>query len=471
MTMNKIKKILFVLLLSAGLSIGCDNFLEPSVDQNLPTETIIQSVDDLNSLVLGAHDDLNDDEIFGRDLIVGPEASSDNAFSNQNSGRFIVQSQLNYTVNSGYAEGIWDLLYESIATTNIVINSDLPTSPAVDYAKGQAYALRAFNHMNLLLIFGQQFVGGTEGIPYITTYNQGNLYPARETAADVWTNIGDDFEQALTLMDPSLDAGNPGYISTDAIHGLLSRYHLYTGDFDAAISNAEAVIGTGIATYNGVAADDLASEWESGSGPNSLFEIVFTTTDNGGSNSIARIYNETNYGDVEATQDLYNSYDAADARLELFSIQNDTTRLTSKYSDANNGTDNVRILRLAEVWLNKAEALARRGNGTDLVDAIAMIQALSDARGSARLYTVGNQQQVIDDVLAERRLELAFEGHRFFDLARHGKALPFVTVPGRGVNYITGADIPVGNYRFALPIPQAEMDANSSMSQNTGYGN
>ena len=467
--MNNIIKNTLALLLVAGLTVGCEDFLEPSVDQNRPTETAVQSVDDLNSLVLGAHDDLNRTELYLRDFVAGPEASTDNAFSNQNSGRFIVQSRLNYTVNSGYADGIWDVFYESIATTNIVINSNLASSPAVDYAKGQAYALRAFNHMNLLLTFGQQFVGGTEGIPYITTYNQGNLYPARESVADVWTNIGNDFAEAVNLMDPALDAGNPGYINSDAVRGLLSRYHLYTGNFDAAISNAEAVVGAAETPYAGTAAADLAADWADGSGPNSLFEIVFTTTNNAGNNSLARIYRDTNYGDVEATQDLYDAYDAADARRGLFTVAGDTIRLAGKYVDENNGTDNVRVVRWAEVWLNKAEALARRGTGTDLADAITMINALSSARGSGTIYTSTAQADVIADVLAERRLELAFEGHRFFDLARHGLDLPFVTVPGRGVNYITGTDIPYGNYRFALPIPQAEMDANSSMTQNSGY--
>jgi hypothetical protein len=70
--------------------------------------------------------------------------------------------------------------------------------------------------------------------------------------------------------------------------------------------------------------------------------------------------------------------------------------------------------------------------------------------------------------LAERRLELAFEGHRLYDLARHGKAIP-LTGYNRNVQAVSGNEIPAGSYLFALPIPQGEMDANSNMVQNEGY--
>lgn len=468
--MKNIFKLTLALLVIAGISTGCNDYLEPSVDQNKPTETAVRSIDDLNSVVLGIHDFLNGTGVYGRDYVAGPEAMTDNAFSNGNSGRFIVNSQFNFTVNSGYAAGLWDDFYEAIATANIAINADLESTPAVDYAKGQAYALRAFSHMQLLLNFGQQFSGGSLGIPYITTYNEGNLLPAREPVADVWTKIGDDFAQAVSLMDPSLDAGSPVYMNYNAVKGLQSRYYLYTGDFGAAIAAAEAVIGTSTTTYGGVDGANLVAAWASGSGPMGIFEMGMTSTNNVGNNSLARIYRDTNYGDVEATQDLYDSYGAGDARLDLFTVDGAEIRMSNKYVDEL-GSDNTRVLRYAEVWLNKAEALARRGSGSDLTNALAMINALSASRGSATVYASVAQNDVIADVLAERRLELAMEGHRFFDLLRHGMDIPYVAIPsqGAGNNFLTGADIPFGSGMIVMPIPQVEMDANSSMVQNPYY--
>lgn len=469
--MKNIFKYTLVLLIAAGITTGCEDFLEPSVDQNKPTETAVQTVDDLNSVILGIHDDLNSTSIYGRDLVAGSEAMTDNAFSNGNSGRFIVQSQFNFTENSGYASSMWALFYQSIATANIAIDSELEDSPAVSYAKGQAYALRAFAHMQLLLNFGQQFSGGTLGIPYITTYNEGNLLPPREPVSDVWTKIGNDLADAESLMDPNLDSGNPVFMNYNAVRALQSRYNLYTGDFDAAITAADYVIANGGYTDFSSATTDSASlvaAWTAGTGPDGVFEMGFTSTNNVGNNSLARIYRDTNYGDVEATSDLFNSYGADDARLALYDTTAGVYRVSQKYVDEL-GSDNTRIIRFAEVWLNKAEALARQGGAGNLAEAVQMINDLSSYYGSSTVYTVGTQEQVIADVLAERRLELAFEGHRYFDLGRHGLDIPFVTVSNAGNNFNLGSDIPFGDEMFVLPIPQNEMDANSSMEQNPFY--
>ena len=473
MKMKNIYKNSLVLLLVAGLSVtGCDNFLEPSVDQNKPTETAIQSVSDLEAVAEGMYDDLSATALYGRDFYVSGDVMSDNALSNGNSGRFIDQDLFSFTTNSGYAAGAWNQFYEVIAGANIVINeSTLEETPEVNYIKGQAYAIRAFSHMNLLLAFGQQFVSGgspSNGVPYVTVYNdESEFYPQRDAIADVWTDIGADLNQAVTLMDPALEGANPNpvYLNSYGVQAMLSRYHLYTENFQAAIDAADYVIDNGPFTLLADSAA-LRDTWESGSGPNSIFEIAMTNTDNRGTNSIARIYRNTNYGDVEATDELYGAYAPDDDRLALFSVSGTTYRMRSKYFEITGpsaGSDNVRIFRFAEVLLNKAEALARRGQGTDLVDALAIINNLSSSRGSSRVYSSVAQADVIADVLAERRLELAMEGHRLYDLLRHELGIP--------AHENQASAIPYGDFRLALPIPQAERDANSNISQNEGYNN
>ena len=107
---------------------------------------------------------------------------------------------------------------------------------------------------------------------------------------------------------------------------------------------------------------------------------------------MARIIRRSNYGDVEATQDLYDAYDADDVRRDLLTVHTDGNqeiRMTGKYVDDLVGTDNIRVIRYAEVWLNKAEALARRNQGGDRAEAQTMINTLSAARGSSRVYADG----------------------------------------------------------------------------------
>lgn len=469
--MNKLFKFSLSLLFVAVVLQGCESFLEPSVDQQVPTDQAIKTIGDLQGMVLGAHDILNSAVLFGRDIHVGPDVMSDNAFSNSNSNRFVFQSQFNFVTTNAYSAGIWNNLYRAIALANIVINNTSGLSGAqYDHVVGQAYAIRAFSHMYLLKFFGQQWVTGGDpnnGVPYTTSYAQGNNYPARDPIATVWTNIGEDFNEATTLLNPATIAS--GTINWRAVKGLQSRYYLYTGQFDLAIAAADAVIN--LNAYTITPAAGLAAAWASGTGPNSLFEMVYISTDNPGFDSMSRILRATNYGDVEATADLYNAYDAADARRGLFSVtgaSNDVYRMNSKYVDELTGTDNVRIIRYEEVLLNKAEALSRRNAGADRAAALTIINDLSAARGSARVYTDADPLTV----LAERRLELAMEGHRFFDLARHGQAIQNVPIRvGGGLRFNNNASpIPFGDHRFALPIPNAEINANSNMTQNLNYG-
>lgn len=468
--MKNIFKYTLALLLVAGINLSCNDFLEPSLNQNLPTEGVIQNIDDLNATVLGTHSRLKGTALFGRDMVAGLEASSDNAFSNAYSGRIRPQSQFSHTVNSGYASGIWNGFYAVIANANVAIHADLESSPEVDHAKGQAYALRALAHMYLQLFFGQDFSGGSLGVPYITAYNDGNLVPERESSSDVWAKIGEDFTTAINLLDKDKGVGDPGIMNYYGARALQSRYFLFTGNYGDAVTAADDVIdNSGLSLVD---AGSLEATWASGSGPAGLFEVAQTSTDRRGNDSLARIYRATNYGDVEATGDLYNAYDSDDARLELMGdaakiAASDPSaadnigdfRMLGKYVDEL-GSDNIRIIRLAEVILNKAEALARDNKEGQ---ALPIINGLSADRGSNKVYTTGS----IDEVLEERRLELAMEGHRFFDLLRNGKDIPFI---GTGLNdFVTGSDISFGDGRIALPIPQAEMDANSSMEQNPFY--
>src|SRR5699024_10861147 len=137
--------------------------------------------------VNGVYDILNDDGLYGQNHTISPEVMSDNAFSNGQSGRMINQDNFNFTINDYYPSSAWNGFYDAIATANLALQSDLKSSPDVDHIKGQAYALRALAHMNLLLVFGQQYVKGGDpslGIPYITSYNKGKLYPSRNSISD-----------------------------------------------------------------------------------------------------------------------------------------------------------------------------------------------------------------------------------------------------------------------------------------------
>lgn len=460
--MKYISKNLFVLLLIAGLSTGCEDFLTPSVDQEILTEEAVNNAQDLRAVVNGIHDRLTSTTMYRRNFPINMEVMSHNAWSTNRTGRFGFEQQMNFTEDGlGTLGGVWNSLYAIIANANVAINADIESSPEVDHIKGQAYALRAFAHMQLLMLFGQQYVSGGDpslGIPYITTYSEGNLYPARDPIATVWTNINSDFGTAIELMDPNIE--ELVYIDYWSTRALQTRSYLYQESYNDVITIAEDIINNSGFTITPAA--DLIQTWAGTTGkPGAMFELSYIPTDASQFDNIANILHDTDYGDVQATEDLYNAHDPNDIRLDLYAVADEAGdgnldyRMVGKYTDFNTGTDNVPVIRYPEVVLNYAEALAATSNEPD---ALVELTKITDNR-NAPAYATGS----IENVWNERRIELAFEGHGFLDLVRTGRDILEVN-PNQNRGTITA-----GSYKFALPIPGDEMDANSSMVQNLGY--
>jgi hypothetical protein len=162
-------------------------------------------------------------------------------------------------------------------------------------------------------------------------------------------------------------------------------------------------------------------------------------------------------GDVCATTDLVDLYDEGDIRLKFFA-KNENDNLITKYSGKEGGVPretNIPILRLSEMYLNRAEAIS---NGASISGA--SVRGDLDAIASKRGTTVPSQFSVFD----ERRKELMFEGHIVYDYARCKKSLVRNDFDG-----VTNKDVPFPSHRWAMPIPKREMDANPNMTQNEGY--
>jgi hypothetical protein len=134
---------------------------------------------------------------------------------------------------------------------------------------------------------------------------------------------------------------------------------------------------------------------------------------------------------------------------------------STKYQKAGN-IDNAHIIRIAEVYLNRAEARAQSGN---LTDALADMNLIRN-RAGLESSTVTGLQPTLEAIWQERKLELAFEGHRFFDLVRTNQALKKLV----GVARKNGPPVTLSNAgRQIFPIPLADIDANKNLSQNDGY--
>lgn len=393
---------------------------------------------------------------YGRDIIITNEVRTDNCFSNGNSGRFTTQASFTYDANTGY---FWDEAYSTIARANIIIGTDVSTLTGDQdfgvHMQGQAYAMRALAHFDLLRQYGQQHTGGTLGVPYVTEFKGEDLYPARNTVTEVKDLIMADLATAFSLMDDSYYDASKEFMSKYTAKALESRVAVYFGDWPAAKLAAEAVIGSNL--YSVIAEGDYVASWGQDGSSNSIFELAFNNTDNQGINGLAYIYRTTgggSYGDVQVLDDVINLYESGDVRANILGYEGTMLRNMGKFPD-NQGYDNVSIIRYEEVILNYAEALLETSG-----DALTEINKITSKRG-ASAYTAPLTKE---DILNERRKELIFEGFRYDDLLRTGQDIEKISIQQ---NFL--ATIPYGDPRLAWPIPQSEMDANSNMVQNTGF--
>ena len=254
-------------------------------------------------------------------------------------------------------------------------------------------------------------------------------------------------------------------VSKSAIQALLSRVYLYMGEWQKSADYATEVIKSG--KYSLVSGTDYVNMWSAqtaAKGGEIIFEVFGSNKneywDESGWTHLPYItgMGEEGSEDICATSDLVNLFEDADIRKALF-YKNENDNMINKYHGKEGGIPrqvNIPILRLAEMYLNRAEAIS---NGASITGATVRgdLEAIASKRGA----TVPAQPNIFE----ERRKELFFEGHIVYDYAR--TKTPLVRTDFDGVK---NKDIPAApDYRWAMPIPKREMDANPNMVQNPGY--
>jgi hypothetical protein len=202
-----------------------------------------------------------------------------------------------------------------------------------------------------------------------------------------------------------------------------------------------------------------------------LFEVEFDAVDNNGTDNLDAFYDQAGYGDALCTDTLWKIYSPTDGRrgLILPGFRNSQgVFIVNKYSNLQNanGKDNTKILRYAEILLIAAETYNRTGNdvlGLSYLDTVAKARDNSFAG-----YTGLTGSNLLNQIIIERRKELAFEGDRYWDLVRLG--LPVIRDTANTPYLInTPGTLAVSSKARIFPIPQAEINANKNVTQNPGY--
>ncbi len=470
---------LIVFLSMAVILISCTKEkLDLVAEQSLSEDVALSSKITAQSVLLGVYSTAQSLDAFG----AGPQIVGDYQADNVDFvGSFptLQDIKLYNTLSTNVSvAGWWQVHYQMISRANTIISRVPglvdPTFTATERNQmvAEAKVLRAMAYFQLANLFSHPFQvsnGTNLSVPLVTDAFSGvATFPERATLNQVHAQIKKDLDEAIAAPLPATYTAavdTRGRITIGAARALLSRLALYRGEWTAAADAANLVI-------NNTAIYSLAATYNFGRNTTEdIFSLQMTATDNSrtGSGGWASYYRPAavgGRGDCPMTADLDAAFqqEAGDRRYALsangVAADGLSKRFTLKYPDASNNTDNSPLIRLPEVMLNRAEAIAQRDGlnqtSVDLMNALRVRAGLT----ALTLLSFTSKGALIDAILNERRKELCFEGHRRMDLLRNGKAL--------ATGSLAAVSVPGAN-KTILPIPQRERDINKNLTQNNGY--
>lgn len=509
------KKINYNLLWLVALVLvisSCKKTIQVDPRQSIDIEDAFSSRDNINASITGIYGRLKNLRVYGRDLIALPEALADNGFVTQKSGRLI-----NETLNAPgahFTTGLYQQSYFAIAEINLALAAipRLQTTPAVtqserDNWEGQLRFLRALFLHNLVRVYAYDpgmGVAGQDrgGIPISlstpTTVDEAvKVLGPRVSVDSIYNVIYRDLTSAnLQLTNTASASVFPQFGTKVAAQALFARVALYRRDYTNAKRWADSAIN--FAGGRLVNAGSVVQSWRNPVHPESLFEIRFANqAENNGVNESPQTTFTTllipgNPGVVGGFGDLVPP-PALRAELGIAGAFGPAT-VTSRTDDARNllyevgsparGTayvectkfigkngfpnlDNIPVIRVPELFLIRAEAMATTGSA--VFDETAARNDLIRIKQNRYTNYATTQQSfdagltgsaLFEEIIRQRRLEFAFEGHRFFDLKRLGRDITGKAQSG---------NLPYTDFRVLAPFPVRETDLNPALLQNFGY--
>ena len=476
------RKIIYTLLsLTTGFALtSCSkDFTETQFHQGEQMAPL-SSVEQLTSFVNGTYVKMRDVYYLGSYYRAYGEVRSDEMYNTEKTGRLLGVSTYTMKTTEQEAESTWKAIYRVIGNANIAINaadnltwggSNDPVEIAneIKRLKGQAYTIRALALFDLLRLYGQQYAGGTLGVPIPLQYDP-NASSTRATVAQTEAQIESDLNRANALFEAIGDvveqtsSSEKNYISPLALKAIASRYYLYKGNYAKVAELSDAIINSG--KYAVAAKDDLQGSFSKPDAANSIFELTVGTTSSLGSDAYDYlVHYSPGYAQLAVSEQAVNLYEAGDVRRTFITsgVLGGQTKyfLNNKFYGLQ-GSNNIKVIRYEEVLLNAIEAHLNTDDTAGTGDKTkGYYNTLRHERGLSDVSAVS-----LDDLKKERVRELVGEGQRYWDLLRWAAAIPQLNSAG---NVVRSRNI--GDKLLAFPIPKSEVDSPNSggVSQNEGY--
>lgn len=433
--------------------IACDDNLDIEPEQDLSPEIATESPQNIQNILNSIYGDARSDDSYGGGIALASELLANAGELNWN-GTYVQPAEFNekaVLTGNSFVAGTWLNGYQMNNQANIVLaNLDVfDDEDERNRTEGEAKFLRALNYFDLVRLFSKPYDqganGGQPGVPIILepVLDASQIsYPARNTIDEVYDLVLSDLNDAYELLPET----NTYFADKYSAQALLARVYLQMGNYEMALNAADDVIENSGHSLTATFAEAFNNPQNT---TEDIFAIQVTAQD-----ANIHAYNEywagSNFGGRPGDPDLsieqphfaiYN--DANDERANFFYERRGTA--TTKWQ---NQFANITVIRLAEMYLIRAEANQRLGTATGATP-LEDVNTLRRRSGASALSAVS-----LEDILMERRRELAFEGFALFDAKRLGRDV---------------GDISYDANNLVLPIPLREMDSNPELVQNPGY--
>lgn len=477
------KRLLILLPVLALSMFSCRKLIEVKETDFIDADVALQTVAQNEQAIIGAYASFSPEMDIRASSTFADEAKPGDFYAAQTTHEWLyISSDIgirdNYTATTNY--------YYVVDKVNRVLRAleNAKAEKASDEdlrkkVKGEALFLRAYCHFALYRYYCANYTPTGLAMPYMEV-------PSLETfgridMASYFEKLERDASEAKALLPTSLSDVNRA--TAPAAAGLLARIALYKQDWPNAAAYATEYINA-VPLSSG---EDFEKIWKDESNAEVAFKLKRTTSSRLGSwwrglftKSGSNIVAPASISWVPSEK-LWNSYDAAkDIRFSTYLIDEPILQATTgkpskilkKYEGTGYATNqenvaDVKLFRTAEMYLIRAEARAELGTISGTNSAESDINTLRAARiEDYTNQTFSTKEQAITAILEERYKELAFEGHRFWDLKR--RSLPIERLASDAPNDAARV-LPANNFRFLLPIPQSEILANPKMEQNPGY--
>ena len=398
----------------------------------------------------------------------------------------------NFAPTNFFFNDFWNGQYLGISKANEVIER-VPAIEMTDSLKNRYVAeakfLRAYFYFNLVRTFG-----GVPRIVTVPTEQSASVATPRATPAEIYQLIEQDLREAIPVLPARYDVANIGRATSGAARGLLAKVSMYQKKWPEVLRLTNEIMASG--EYNLNTPYPVIFTEAGENSPESVFEVQAAISQQCSPDE-ARLGSQ--YSEVQSprpqlgwgfnvpTESLANAYEPGDPRREatiLFAgetlpdgFQLAPDAINPRYNQKayvyqtesrspcglGDAGENIRILRYADVVLMNAEAANELGDGARAAASLNMVRARARGNQTGILPDVSfvNQAQMREAIWRERRVELAMEHERFWDLVRQGRAAQVLQAQGKPF---------VQGQHELMPIPQQQIDASGGvLAQNPGY--